>query len=307
MRYWITTQWPSPSTPPRKHRNIFLPNGREAPGKRVQVGDRVAIFELKTGRSEVVLGEDGPKVIKARADGAQGIVTIGEVTSPVKSSGRPPSTYTDDSEIWWRWKAETGGHNDEGFVPTSEVTRILGFASNYGFRGFGEARSGLKEISGNQFLELAAFFASSKDSSETESFKPPDYVPPKYGPGGEGAVHKALKQHVADYPELVFQEKGLKHIGTEVVVPSGDRIDVLLRDQIGRYVAVEVEPAQGLGQLDGLCQAVKYRHLACVLHRVDFEAGRSALVAFELHESLDPIAKRYAVEMIRVDRSKVAI
>lgn len=203
--------------------------------------------------------------------------------------------------------AETGGHNDGGVVPRTEVARVLGFSPDYTFRAFGEAQSGLKEISESQFSELAKLFASSQDQTQTQPFKPPDYMPPKYGPGGEGAVHKALKQYVADHPEVVFGEQGLKHVGTEVVVPSGDRIDILLRDQIGRYVAVEIEPAQGPGQLDGLCQAVKYRYLACVLHRVDFEASRSALVAFEIHESLEPIAKRYAVEMIRVDRSQVPV
>jgi hypothetical protein len=263
------------------------------------------IYEAQMGRSEIVPDKDGVKIIKAKPNGRQGVVTIGEVTSKMMGTGRPISMYTDKSEIWWRWKIETGGHNDAGFIPRAKVCKVLGFSPAYVFRGFGEKRSGLKEITKDQFLELAAIFTSKPP--KREHFKPPKYVPPKYGPGGEGPVHKALKQYVADHPEAVFGEQGLEHVGTEVVMPSGDRIDILLRDQIGRYVAVEIEVTQGPDQLDGLCQAVKYRHLACVLHKVDFEASRSALVAFELDKSLNPIAERYAVELIRLDRDSVPI
>ena len=302
MRYWMTTHWPS--RPPRKHRHIFLPDSRQEPGKRVKVGDQVMIYESKIGRSEYVLEESGERLVKGRTDGARGIVTIGEVLSPVIESGLPPSKYAGGTEIWWRWKAETGRHNDSGFVSRAEVCEVLQYSPNYSFRGFGEKNSGLKELTPDQFTELSDRFRAVRKRSR--HFEPPSHVPSKYGPGGEGAAHKSLKEFVAANPGAIFDEDGLEHVGTEVLMPSGDRIDVLLRDRIGRYVAVEIEVTQAAGQLDGFCQAVKYRYLACVLYEVDFEASRSALVAYEIDATLDPIAHRYAVELIRVDPQTVS-
>lgn len=305
MRYWITTQWPSPHKLPRPHRNIFLPDGREEPGLRVRLGDRVAIYEAKGGRSEIVFEEGKKRILKAAHNGRQGIVTLGEVVSPMMSSGRGPSTYTNDSEIWWRYKIETAKHNDSGYISRPNVCKVLGFKDTYNFRGFGEKSSGLKEISEDEFLQLAEMFTAK--TPKKREFAPPKTMSSKFGSGGEGPVHKALKEYVAANPEKALGEQGLEHVGTEVIMPSGDKIDILLRDQLGRYVAVEIEEAQGPGQLDGLCQAVKYRFLACVAYEADFEASRSALVAFDLDKSLEPIAKRYEVELILVDRGLVEI
>lgn len=299
MRYWLTVHWPSPTHD--LHRDVYFPDGREAPGRRIGVGDQILIYESKTGPAEIILEADRERRIKGRSDGRKGIVTIGTILSPVTNSGLPQSVYEGGRKIWWKWRAQTGRHNDGGFVPHLHICEVLGYSPNYSFRGFGEQRSGLKELTIDQFAQLASAFNQEK----SVAFKHPSNLPTKY-PGGEGPEHKALKELVAAQPSIVLEEEGLMHVGTEVLLPSGDRIDVLLRDRFGRYVAVEVEVTQGPMQLDGLCQAVKYRYLACIVHQVDFEASRSVLVAYDIDKSLEPIAKRYRVQLCRADRGVIA-
>ena len=50
------------------------------------------------------------------------------------------------------------GERNDGFVPLSEVNRVLGFREGCVLRGFGTDHSGLKEITASQFAEFEQLF-----------------------------------------------------------------------------------------------------------------------------------------------------
>lgn len=93
--------------------------------------------------------------------------------------------------------------------------------------------------------------------------------------GGEGEAHRALKNYVAEHPELVQLGAAFPKGGTEVALPSGDKLDVSFRktDSVGNklWVAVEVKSSiSTIGDIArGIFQCVKYK------------AVMDAVVAFE--------------------------
>jgi hypothetical protein len=96
-----------------------------------------------------------------------------------------------------------------------------------------------------------------------------------------------------------------KHEATEFLFESGDRADIVLIDKSLGYVGVEIEVTQDRDQLEGILQAVKYRHLLAVAHRVSFRACRSLLVAYDIHPAIQKLCKRYKVAYREVDRKQV--
>jgi len=77
---------------------------------------------------------------------------------------------------------------------------------------------------------------------------------------GESEAHKALKNLIAQDPELIGVT-GVTSFEIEHKYPSGDRADLLLESDGSRWTVVEVE-LEGLVQtVTGLFQAVKYRCL----------------------------------------------
>ncbi|CAA7625076.1 hypothetical protein [Magnetospirillum sp. UT-4] len=78
--------------------------------------------------------------------------------------------------------------------------------------------------------------------------------------GGEGARHKALRLWVQANPHIVFPRLDVRRAGTEVVLKSGDRVDVVYFAP-DRTVAIEVK-SRDSNPLDlerGLYQCLKYR------------------------------------------------
>ncbi|ATX67513.1 hypothetical protein [Roseinatronobacter bogoriensis] len=78
--------------------------------------------------------------------------------------------------------------------------------------------------------------------------------------GGEGPEHKSLKEFVRLNPQCVGLPIGSGEGESEVVTPSGDRIDVIF-ERMDCIVAVEVKPASApIHDITrGLFQCVKYR------------------------------------------------
>ncbi|MCX6379004.1 MAG: hypothetical protein NT023_05925 [Armatimonadetes bacterium] len=97
------------------------------------------------------------------------------------------------------------------------------------------------------------------------------------GGGGEGAEHKALKEKVALTPNLCGQNLSL--IDSEYVLPSGDRVDVLLKNAEGVPIPVEIKPLINTGEYSNVWQAVKYKHLIATQQGVPCAQIRSILVA----------------------------
>ena len=56
MNYWMTTHWPPDESEDLETfipQGIWLPNGREQAGADIEIGDRVLIYQSKTGRPEI--------------------------------------------------------------------------------------------------------------------------------------------------------------------------------------------------------------------------------------------------------------
>lgn len=82
------------------------------------------------------------------------------------------------------------------------------------------------------------------------------------GGSGEGELHKALKENIADNPNLVGLKKPFEIVQTEYPFLSGDVMDISLKGKDG-WVGVEVKGrTSDLGDLTrGLFQCVKYAAL----------------------------------------------
>lgn len=92
----------------------------------------------------------------------------------------------------------------------------------------------------------------------------------KYGAGGEGAEHKALKEYIKNHPESIGL-KNTKHVVTEYPLPSGDKIDVYFWLSDGTQVAVEAKPSTSNDDdiKRGIFQCVKYQAVMDALQGID--------------------------------------
>jgi len=81
-----------------------------------------------------------------------------------------------------------------------------------------------------------------------------------YGYGGEGSLHKSLKEYIFNNPWIIgihsFKQRDMEHI-----LLSGDRLDVWFELADGSEIAVEVksEISSSADVLRGLFQCVKYK------------------------------------------------
>jgi hypothetical protein len=119
----------------------------------------------------------------------------------------------------------------------------------------------------------------------------------KYGPGGEGADHKRLKEWLANNPE----ELGLPSVAVgQTEYPfqfSGDRADIMFTLPKNRYAIVEVETSD---PMPGAYQALKYRVLRCAELgiRIDSPRVKSFLVAWLRPEDIG-FCRKYGVRFFR--------
>ena len=140
---------------------------------------------------------------------------------------------------WWRYKADAEIINRNGFVETSLLARLLRKKENYVFHGFGDKQSGVKKLTKTDFEAIRVAFLASEEKPEVN---PKSKWRAGGGGGGEGPLHKTLKEYIAAQPSKALNEAGLRTVKCEFdEFPTGDRVDVLLKDENGRYVTVEVE------------------------------------------------------------------
>lgn len=74
------------------------------------------------------------------------------------------------------------------------------------------------------------------------------------GGSGEGLIHAAIKAFIKDDPlaalgePMTYQDEDLtENLGPEIRFITGDRVDLLMKDESGRYVVIEVERHIGPG------------------------------------------------------------
>lgn len=306
MRYWLTTQWPHrEGDKDRSHEGVFVVDGRERAGESLAPDDYVLIYEAQSGPTEIRQEVGQPPKQLPCYSGRGGIVSIVQTTTALQSRRVECERYDDGTEKLWSWFAATKPVTSNGFVDRKDVNRVLGYKGNYNFHGFGQGSSGLKEITATQFEELRVLFtqmAVFKQVAIKGEEPPPGR---RFEGGGEGEVHRTLKEYVAAHPSLVLGEDGVTTLAVEYSFVTGDRADIALRDRFGRVIGVEVEVEQNDGQNDGTLQAIKYRYMLAMMLDVAFPESRSLLVAYKLSEAIRDRCARYDVQCVEVDRSKV--
>ncbi len=300
MRYWITTHWPHRTDTDKNevHEDVHVPDGREKSVSGMCKGDLVFIYETKTGRSEIEKTIDGGKKIINRRIGMEGIVVLAEIyTKPYEVEDSEPIKYDDGSKIWWRYCANTKTINSHGFVPREKVNQILGYDKDYSLRGFGIKHSGVKEISSKEYQELLNYFKKDNENENKKlkekrniSLHAPDITIP------EGEMHKKIKELIASNPSIYLNESNLRFIKKEHIFETGDRVDILLQDQFGRFVVVEVEPECGKNNHIGSEQCMKYRSLMSFEHNRKENEVRAILASQKISKDVAEKAERYKIE-----------
>jgi len=114
--------------------------------------------------------------------------------------------------------------------------------------------------------------------------------------------HRQLEKILRQHPERI--EQGLQFVHEEYPFPTGDKIDVLLKDSTGRFVTVEIEPAVDKGDKIGLLQALKYRCMFAALHDLNESRVRGLLVARRIHNSIRLQCNKYGIDAkeVRITR-----
>jgi len=164
VNYWLNIHWPplqedkpeppSPLPDPEYHYRVYLPDGRQNAGEDLKQGDYVFIYETKTGRARKGAGKYAP--------GRQGIIALVRVLTPImEKPDEQPEEYLDGSVLWWKWQARSQVRQ-LGFCSRRDVCSILGYSKDYNFRGYGEARSGLRKLTKEQFDSLLEYFRASQ-------------------------------------------------------------------------------------------------------------------------------------------------
>ena len=267
----------------------------------MEPGDYVAVYETKTGPTEIDTQADGKISEMHRKPGRQGMICYGTVDSRISASPDEPVKYKDGTEVFWRWHAPVSIVSRTGFVALRDVLTILGYDSGYNLHGFGDYRSGLKKITKQQFDALVRGFHAAR----------PIELPTNTGiyahrpGGGEGPIHRNLKRFVMADPDRALQTSGLRFLRVEYQLPTSDRVDIVLADHHNRIIGVEIEPSVSVTHLAGPLQAIKYRYmLECVTHREPGDS-RGMLIAHEIDEEVKALCRRYDIETYEIPRPAV--
>ena len=303
--YWLTTHWPPEIDTPADF-SVYLYHGTQQVGTDIKRGDRVWIYQSKSGRKVVRENIDGSKEKVKREQGKEGVVALMEVVSKIHDSDRQPEKYEDGSEKWWRWRADTKLINQSGFIPRIELNPIMGYKLRYNYHVFGDGRSGLKRIS----METHEAILETFNQHQPPETKPitrdsHEYSLHGHGKGGEGKIHKALKERIAANPSQVLGENGLSLIKIEYPYPTGDRADLILKNSENQYIAVEVEVGVDLSDISGVLQAIKYSRMYAVECRREFEEVKAYLVAHKISNEVIELCKRYGIETFVINHEAI--
>jgi RecB family endonuclease NucS len=185
-----------------------------------------------------------------------------------------------------------------------EVATLLGFSERYVFRGFGDEHSGLKLITEETFNRIRdAFFTSSRENDRN---RVAHANAGRCGAGGEGPEHLALKRKIAEEPANVLNEPGLRLWNEEWLLPTMDRVDLVLRDSLDRFVPVEVEVDCDATELPGALQCMKYRAMLSYFFERPIEEVRCILAAHSIHGDVQRRCARHSIEVKAVEREACA-
>lgn len=308
MDYWLTIHWP-----PRDDNGnagnttgVWVAEGREQAAADMSQGDYIAVYESKSGRTEVRKDPNGNPVKIPCKPGREGMICYGTVDSALTDiPDSQPEEYADGSRIRWQWHAPVSICSRSGFVDRTNLNQILGYKPNYKFRGFGDYHSsGLKKIRKSQFDSLVKAFHASRPIQLPTTIQPTGGGSRRNG-GQEGPVHLNLKNYVASNPEVALKEPGLRTLKVECEFPTNDRADIVLVDRHERIIGLEIEPTVSDGNLVGLLQAIKYRYmLECYTQRERGDS-RGILVAHKISNQVKTLCKQYGIEYFEIPSNTV--
>ena len=171
------------------------------------------------------------------------------------------------------------------------------------YRGFGRKHSGVKDITIEEYQNLLKYFLKDDENENQklrEKNKPYKHAP-NYISAPEGEMHKKIKELIASNPSLYLKEPNLEHIKTEYSFKTNDRVDILLRDQYGMFVVVEVEPECEKNNHIGSAQCMKYRSLMSFENERKEGEVRAILAAKSISKDVAEKAKRYNIEIKEID------
>ncbi|HCS53139.1 hypothetical protein [uncultured Rubinisphaera sp.] len=306
MNYWLTTHWPPYEDEPAHSvaAGVWIPEGRQAAGTDFAPGDFVFIYHPRSGRTLIEPLADGSTRNRRCQTGREGIVAIAKATDSIHAQpDSTPEKYTDGTETLWRWHAPLKLISTSGFVPSSEVLNALEYKSTYNFRGFGDYHSGLKKLTDCQFNILRDRFSTSVDLKSLDSKSPISGHTPEGG--GESDAHRNLKEYVAANPSIVIGEPNVETVAVERSFPTGDRADIVLRDQFGSIIGLEIELDIPPHDITGPLQAIKYRRMLEMVSGVRHGDGRAILVAHTIPEDVRTICEQYEIECFVVNSADV--
>jgi len=126
--------------------------------------------------------------------------------------------------------------------------------------------------------------------------------------GGESKAHLALKNHIAEHPELFSSFGDFKNGTIEFRLDSGDEVDVLFQnDEQSLAVEVKTDTASQGELTRGIFQCVKYRAVLRAMYDIEGKLINVQTVLVtpqQLSESHKNAARRLNVNWLKV--SKVA-
>ena len=307
LNYWLTTHWPPrvDDDPNDVANGVWLPDGREQAGVDLKKGDKIFVYQSRSGRPERRKTIDGSEIVVHSIEGQEGIIAVCEAQSEIyENEDSEPSKYVDGSEIWWRWHAPLRTLSKSGFVSREIMNSILGYKPSFNLHGFGDMHSGLKQITKDQYLGLLKLFRGSI-KIEHLNIKNISQEAEDRGHGigtGESREHLLLKSYVASHPENVLNERNIRTIKVEYPFPTGDRADILLEDEFGRVVGMEIEVNVSDNQFEGLLQAIKYRYMSELTTDRAPGDSRAILVAYEISQSMKLLCDKYHIQYIEIDK-----
>jgi hypothetical protein len=268
-------------------------------------GDLVFIYESKSGPLPLGHNPDGSTYALPKAQGKAGLVALVRVIArsvEMPDSGEVP--YDNGEAMWWRYRAPTEPVNSGAFIPREEFLPLIGYNASWNLHGFGDKHSGVKQLTIGQFAALREMYEEFADREDRKRVKNNARGAHFGGPGGEGDVHRDLKERIAADPSGVLGELGLSLDQKEFPFGcTGDRIDVLLRDKDKKFVAVEVEVECDQNHLAGALQCMKYRAMLAYYFERPLEEVRCILVAHKIASEVNARCAAFEIETIMVARA----
>jgi len=306
MNYWLTTHWPRPHGTPTSepYGDVWVKDGQWNVIRQLTPGDLVFIYESKSGSLPLGHNADGSRYQLPKAPGKAGLVALVRVIEPAaQPQDSVPDLYDNGEVMWWRYRARTEPINSGALVLREEFLPLIGYSANWNLHGFGDNHSGVKRLTAAEFTALREMYEEVADREDRSRVERNSRGGQFGGPGGEGDVHRDLKERIAAGPSAVLGEDGLSLYRVEFPFGcTGDRIDVVLQDKDKKFVAVEVEPECDRNHLAGALQCMKYRAMLAYYFERPLTEVRCILVAHKIASEVEARCAAFEIETITVER-----